>query len=322
VKIGLIGAGTMGSNHARVVSLSQEEELSLVFDIDSDSVARLLDKYGGQEARDLEELTQCDAVVIASPTQLHYEQASLLLEAKIPLLVEKPLSSTLEEVKSLSDLALRNETVLLCGFVERFNPSVRLAMELLTEDAIHIMTQRHSPADGRKLGSVVNDLLIHDIDLALRFLGKRMPILTQGSAWNSSHGQSEIADCILKFENESLATLSASRMGQRKIRTISILSETNLIEVDLLRADVTVYKNIRQEQPSDTKSLTYRSETVIDIPFVRHAGEPLALEHEHFLRLIRGEADPVEEVESILGPHSVADEIQRQCEPSKKIQEL
>ena len=293
----------MGSNHARVVSLSQEEELSLVFDIDSDSVARLLDKYGGQEARDLEELTQCDAVVIASPTQLHYEQASLLLEAKIPLLVEKPLSSTLEEVKSLSDLALRNETVLLCGFVERFNPSVR-----------------QSPADGRKLGSVVNDLLIHDIDLALRFLGKRMPILTQGSAWNSSHGQSEIADCILKFENESLATLSASRMGQRKIRTISILSETNLIEVDLLRADVTVYKNIRQEQPSDTKSLTYRSETVIDIPFVRHAGEPLALEHEHFL--IRGEADPVEEVESILGPHSVADEIQRQCEPSKKIQEL
>jgi predicted dehydrogenase len=185
-------------------------------------------------------------------------------------------------------------------------------MDLSGGQAIHVMSQRHSPSDARKLGSVVYDLLIHDIDIALRLLGGTKPISTLANSWNSQNRQSEIADCVLKFENQSLATLSASRMSQRKIRTLSVLSEENLIEVDLLRADVTIYRNIRQEQPSDARELTYRSETVIDIPFVRHQGEPLALEHQHFIKLIRGELDSELEIDSILAPHLVARDVEQQ----------
>ena len=304
----------MGSQHARIISESSSEVLTSIFDPDDISAKQLVARYGGNIANHFEELFECDAVILASPTSVHNEQAHQLLMEKVPLLVEKPLSVEFEEVAELCSLAKNNQTVLMCGFVERFNPSVQLAMDLCKEEnVIHITAQRHSPFDSRKLGNVVHDLLIHDIDLTLRLMNKGLPTEIFGSSWHSSNGLEEISDCTLKFDDESLGSLSSSRMSHRKIRTLSVLTESKLIEVDLLRADVTVYRNVRQELQSEASSLTYRSETIIDIPFVRHSGEPLASEHRFFFDLIRGESDPNQEINSILPPHSVASEIEEQC---------
>jgi hypothetical protein len=123
---------------------------------------------------------------------------------------------------------------------------------------------------------------------------------------------SELADCLLTFGGEGIANLSASRRGQRKVRTLSVVTAAELIEVDLLRQDVTVYRNVAQELLTEGGgAMTFRSDTIIDIPFVRYRGEPLALELEHFVDLVEGRADAEVERAGLLPLHGVAGEVQR-----------
>ena len=105
-----------------------------------------------------------------------------------------------------------------------------------------------------------------------------------------------------------MATLSASRTGHRKVRSVSITTPTALIEVDLLRHDVTLYRHRSHQQIGE--SLTYRADTTIDIPFVRHSGEPLTMQLGHFVDLIRGDADPALEMSRLFEPHRIAAEIE------------
>jgi len=179
------------------------------------------------------------------------------------------------------------------------------AGNLLTEPPIHVVSMRHSPPAPRITTSVVFDLLIHDIDLAVRLAGGDQIAAVTCSSWRDpGSGISEVADCSLRFGGGALATLSASRRSQRKIRSLLLSTSEQLIDVDLLRQDVTVYRNVAQSQIGEAPS--YRAETVVDIPFVRHAGEPLALQLAHFVGLVRGEIDPDEERESVLEPHRAA----------------
>jgi len=138
-------------------------------------------------------------------------------------------------------------------------------------------------------------------------------IRVTGGSWSPAEGgDAEIADCTLQFENGAIATLSASRAGQRKLRSVQIFTRSTLADIDLLRADVTIYRNVRQEQP-DTRALTYRAETIIDIPFVRHTGEPLGRQFEHFLDLIEGHADAQAELDGVIPPHEVAHLVEMDC---------
>jgi predicted dehydrogenase len=119
----------------------------------------------------------------------------------------------------------------------------------------------------------------------------------------------EIADCVMKFSDGSIASLSASRQGQRKIRDVRVVTDTHLFEVDLLRVSVTIYKNVMQEVVESGGTSSYRAETIIDMPFVRHEGEPLALQMQHFSRLISGEVDSDTERETLLLPHQIAETV-------------
>jgi predicted dehydrogenase len=151
---------------------------------------------------------------------------------------------------------------------------------------------------------VVLDLLIHEVDLALRYNRGCKPDRVSSALSGGRAGTvTEIADCMLHFESGGVATLSASRASQRKVRTHLIATPTALYDVDLLRQDVTVY---RHRSHTYEGLMSYRAETVVDIPFVRHAGEPLALQLEHFLTLIDGRADAAAERDSILPAHEVA----------------
>jgi predicted dehydrogenase len=117
----------------------------------------------------------------------------------------------------------------------------------------------------------------------------------------------EVADCLLQFPGGAIATLSASRASQRKVRTQLVSTPTALYDVDLLRQDLTVYRHRAHAQGvGDGQAAGYRAETVIDIPFVRHTGEPLALQFAHFLDLVSGRTDACAERNSILPAHEVA----------------
>lgn len=303
--IAVVGAGAMGSNHARVVAESPHARLGLVIDPDRRRAADLANRYGATPEADWRAARSCDAVVVASPTETHEEVALDLLGHGVSTLVEKPLAPTLEGARRIVDAAASSKGALMCGFVERFNPAFLTAMGLATERPLHIVGIRHSPAAPRIRTSVVHDLLIHDIDLVLQLAGDGNPVVEVGSATSDplDRGTADVADCVLRFESGLIATLSASRASHRKIRSLAISDSERLIEVDLLRQNVDVYKHVRHELVG---SGSYSAETVHDIPFVRRPGEPLTLQFEHFLRLVEDTRDRQVELDGLLPAHAVA----------------
>ena len=313
LRLALIGAGSMGHNHARVIAESPRATLATVVDLDKERAGQLAEQYDAISATTVDAALDCDGAILAMSTEAHTHVGLALINEGLPLLVEKPISVNLAEVEQLCRAASSKDVALACGFVERFNAVVNTAFKLLDEEPMHIVTMRHSPAFPRIADHVVYDLLIHDIDLALRFMGKQPVRKVGATSWSPpGSGSAEIADCTLSFNNGGLATLSASRVGQRKLRSVQVFTERVLLDLDLLRADLTVYRNIRQEH-AVAQGLTYRAETIIDIPFVRHTAEPLALELDHFLDLIEGKADRSAEIDGIIPAHQVAHEVEKEC---------
>jgi predicted dehydrogenase len=313
IAVALVGAGQMASNHARVISSSGRAHLAWVVDPERERAARLAELYGGEALSSVEELVErrstYGAAVVASATESHTAVALPLLDLDVPLLVEKPLAPTLGEVEALVLAATQADVPLQCGFVERFNPAVATALSLLPEQPWHVQTVRHSPVAPRIATNVVHDLLIHDLDLVARLFPSAGTPTVAAAGLRSTSGRVEIVDCVLGYDG-GVASCSASRAGQRKVRTMSIATETILVEVDLLRQDVTRYHHLGLEVV-DQSTFTYRAETAIDIPFVRHAGEPLALQLAHFLDLVEGTVDAKAEREGVLMAHLLADHVER-----------
>ena len=306
--VGVFGAGTMGSNHARVVSEHADTRLAMVVDVDPAAAEAVATRHGAPWSTDPDELLRCDAVVVAAPTEHHVALSLPLLAARIPLLVEKPLASSPADVDALIDAARASGTPLMCGFVERFNAAVVTGLSRITSPLISMQAIRHSPAAPRIATSVVSDLLIHDIDLVTRAIGGHMPTSVSGALSVSARSCAEHADVILGWDGGPVANLSASRLGQRKVRMLSVVSGAELVEIDLLRQNVTVYRHVTHEMTGGS----YRSDTIIDIPFVRHAGEPLLQQLEHFLGLVHGTVDPDVELQTLTAPHHIAAQVESQ----------
>ena len=281
----------------------------MIIDTDSERVRPLAERLGCAFAEDLDAAAGCDAAVIATPTGFHAIAARALLELGKPILVEKPVTPDLETSRALVACAERRGVPLMCGFVERFNPVVATMRSLLDEDPVHIVGLRHSPETPRSTLSVVFDLLIHEIDLALDLHGRGETVSRLrrhqrgGSRVRSWRSPTACSNSRLGRSRR----LSASRASQRKVRTQLVATSTALYDVDLLRQDLTVYRHRAHEQGVGVgQAAGYRAETVIDIPFVRHTGEPLALQFAHFLDLVSGRADACAERNSILPAHEVA----------------
>jgi predicted dehydrogenase len=303
-RLALVGVGSMGSNHARVIAESPDAELGVIVDTDSARAARLAATYGCEHAPDLAAASGCDAAVVATPTRLHAEQARALLEMNLPLLIEKPLTPSIGETRALVDLAAESGLPLMCGFVERFNPVVQTVVGLLEETPVHIVGLRHSPHTPRTTLSVTLDLLIHEIDCALLYAGGQVPTKVSSAIGMLPAGiVSDAAGCLLSFESGTVATLSASRTSQHKVRWQTVDTPSVSYEIDLLRQNITMYRHRGHEVAG---TLSYRAETIIDIPFVRHGGEPLALQLRRFVSLLGGGHDVAAERASILAPHEVA----------------
>jgi predicted dehydrogenase len=301
----------MGANHARVIAESDLADLTVVVDRDIVRAQDVAERFGARASTDLDEITRCDAAVIASSTPTHVDIAMPLLAAGVPLLIEKPLAEEIDAIGQVLEASRRASVPVMCGFVERFNPALVTARSVIDAPVIQFSAVRHSPQNPVATSSVVYDLLVHDIDIALRTAhSDTLPTVSAG-LWGPKPGaQPEIAECVLGFSDGMLANLSASRWGQRKIREVRIATEQQLVEVDLLRVSVTVYRHISQSVIGNGRD--YRAETIVDVPYVRHRGEPLAMQLAAFVDLIRADEDAVEEERaSILPPHIVAAEVER-----------
>ncbi len=305
-RLGIVGAGYMAQNHARVAAETGRTNLEIVIDVDAQRARSLAARYGSRWSSDLSAAGELDIAIVSTDTEAHAECAVPLLDAGIATMVEKPLGPDLAGASAIIQAAQDAGAILMCGFVERFNPIVVAARAQIEDAPIHFHAVRHSPSAPRVQTSVIHDLLIHDADLAVQFGSSAVESVT-GSSWKKpATGTVELADAVVNFESGMVANLSASRIGQRKIREIRLTTPSVLVELDLLRQDITVYRNIRQEQ-SIGETINYREQTTIDIPFVRHNGEPLALQFLHLLELVDGRHDPQRERAGLMAAHEIVE---------------
>jgi len=311
IRVALVGAGAMGSLHARVVTQSQDTELACVVDPDAAVGAVLAERFRTRWVPEVDDFDDFDAVIVATPTSTHLKWGIRALEAQRPTLVEKPLADTVDDVRHLVAVARRGNVPLMCGLLERFNPAVRTLMRIV-DQPVHIETVRHSPYAARVVTGVAQDLLIHDVDLVLRLVGRLPSSIDARFAYahpSSEPGAEDVAEVTCDFDG-TLASLSASRISQRKVRSLVVAELDRLIEVDLVRNDITVYRHVINAALEED-GLGYRQQTVIDIPAIHDAREPLVSQLERFVALTRDEADAADELDTLEPPHLVVDEVAR-----------
>ena len=290
LRLGVIGSGIMGTNHARVASSMPEIDLVAVFDADRNRSQNLASGFGAVAAADVKELAgMVDAAVVATPTEFHAPIAHELIEAGIDVLVEKPIAPDVDTARRLVDAADAAGRILMVGHVERFNPAV-LELGSLLEEVIHIDARRISSYSPRIRDDVVIDLMIHDLDLVTMISGgAASEVMSVVRAPRSA--SADIASALIAFENGITASLTASRVGQNKIRQIDLTQAENYVSLDLLRQDVTVQR-VQQSEFSSDHGRRYRQVGVVEVPFLEHRGEPLALELRHFAECVETRATP------------------------------
>ena len=310
VRVALIGAGSMGLNHARVLSRSRRVRLVRIVEPRPDVGREVADRFNTHWAPDVDALSGVDAVVIAAPTEVHFTLARHVLDLGKPLLIEKPVSSDLGEADELVRLAREHGIPLMCGFVERFNPAILTVLPLLNAP-VHIATVRHGPYAPRIKTGVAWDLLIHDVDACLRLMGAEAISVRAGLGYyhpNSMDGAEDVTEAVIGFSGSRIATTSASRIVHRKIRSISINEVDRSIEVDLLRRDVTIYRHVAAAAATP-EGRGYRQQSIIEIPELISSREPLAAQLDRFVDLVCGKADLAREWDSILPAHRVVAEV-------------
>lgn len=295
IPVGVIGVGNMGQHHARVLSLMKEVELVGVADV---SVERGLDIASRYQAhyyddyRDL--LDRVEAVCVAVPTVLHYEVGMTCLQAGVHVLMEKPLAASIAEAESLVNHAADSDAILQVGHIERFNPAFQeLSNVLQREELLALEAQRMSPYSKRANDvSVVFDLMIHDIDLLLELVPSTVTRVTASGNRASSHsGHLDFVTATFGFANGVIATLTASKITHRKLRTIAAHCKDSLTEADFLNNEILIHRQTTADYVTEYGQVLYRQDGLIEKVYTSNV-EPLHAELEHFINCARGGSQP------------------------------
>ncbi|MGW6003833.1 Gfo/Idh/MocA family protein [Oerskovia enterophila] len=307
VRVALVGAGSMGQNHARVIANSQRADLAVVIDPNETVGRATADRLGATWAPDTSGLKGVDAAVVAASTEYHYDIAVDVLSTGLPLLIEKPVCPSLEQTVEILDISSRGGIPVMCGLLERYNAAVMTALRMV-EAPVLIRAERHSPYAPRIRTGVAWDLLVHDVDLVSRFFGGQDPtsLGVEVGYFNplSAESAEDVIETSMRFASGGIATVSASRVGQRKVRTLVIQELDRMIEVDLLRRGVTAYRHTTIE--AQDGGAGYRQATEMEVPEIAGA-EPLVTQLDRFLDLIEGKVDADVERASILPAHRIVD---------------
>ena len=293
VKVGVIGIGNMGWHHARVLSLLRDAELVGVADPDAARGALATEQFGCRWFADYNDLiAEVEAVCIAVPTLLHHPVGMACLKAGVHVLIEKPIAANEQEAGELIAAAEQAGRLLQVGHIERFNPAFRELLNVVANEEVVVLEgRRHSPhADRANDVSVVLDLMIHDIDLALELAGA--PVVGFAAAGGrSSDGPIDYVTATLNFANGVAASLTASKMSHRKERCLTAHCRDSLVEADFLNRNLRIHRRAHESYSATRGELLYRHDGFIEEVSISPT-EPLYAELEHFLQCVRGAATP------------------------------
>jgi predicted dehydrogenase len=284
LKAGVIGTGYLGRLHARVLTEINDVEVVGFVEPNDEKAAEVEENLDLRRFRSTAELaSNIECAVVATPTTLHAEVASTLLESGCDVMIEKPITSEPEEARRLIELAASRGRIIQTGHVERYNPAVQAAVPIISRPR-YVEAQRIGVFSARSLDiDVLLDLMIHDLQLVISLVGKAVvdiraigvPVLT---------GKVDMANVRLELEDGSVANLVASRVSSEKLRKFRLFGPDAYISVDTKDQEVKGYRLI--EQDDGQKSI---EELVIHV----EQKEPLRAELEAFVACVRSRETPL-----------------------------
>jgi predicted dehydrogenase len=304
LRVGVVGCGAFGRNHARVYRQlasgpSSGIEFAGVADADFARAQAVAKEFGTRAFRSAEELIGhgIDAASVAVPTVAHLGIARTLIQAGADVLIEKPLATTIEEADELIALARQHGCIAQTGHLERFNPAVRATIPLLTQP-MFFEVHRLSVFTPRSLDiDVVLDLMIHDLDVVLSFVNSPvkeiravgLPILSK---------KVDIANVRMEFDSGCVANFTASRVSTERIRKLRFFQPRQYVSLDYSRQDVLVLTV--DEAPAALEFDPFNPGSIAASAFpgitpykpLVEQQEPLRAELSSFLRAVRERSTP------------------------------
>lgn len=290
LRVGVVGVGHLGQHHARVYAELQDCELIGVADVDAERGQEIAQRHDTRFYEDYWELCQyVDALSIAVPTEHHHSVGLTCLQKGVHVLIEKPISRTLEEADELVEAAAARQCILQVGHTERFNAAVERLVQVV-ENPLFIESNRLSPFPERSTDiDVVLDIMIHDIDIILSVVRSPLkkleavgvPVITS---------KIDIANTRLEFESGCIANVTASRVSLKQERKLRIFQPTKYISLDYQAQSLQVVEVKHLERRYDfPNSRPMIMPYQVDV----EKQEPLKAELEAFVHCVQTGGTPV-----------------------------
>ena len=263
-RMAVVGVGYLGQFHAEKYAALEETNLVAVADVEPSRAQRMAEDFSCQAYGSHRELIgKVDAASVVVPTQDHCKVARDLLEAGIHVLVEKPMTATVEEADSLVRLAKANNLVLQVGHLERFNPAVVAAREYVQQP---LFVESHRLASFTERGTevdVILDLMIHDIDIILSLVPFPLEDLRVGGA-KILTPHTDIANVRLEFANGCIANVTASRISAKRMRKIRIFQPDSYLSLDYAEREVELFRKLPEKGADGFPEIEYQQLSVAD----------------------------------------------------------
>lgn len=294
LRVAVVGAGSMGRNHARVLQTLPSVEVTAVVDPDENAARAVGRLHGGKAYMSLADAlaSPIDAAVVATPTQLHFDVARTLLGAGVHVLVEKPIAATLEQARELARVAERERRILAVGHVERFNPAVRLLARKLQQGALGRIFEVRSrrvgpfPARVRDVG-VALDLATHDLDVMRFVVGTEVDRVYAEAKREIHTSREDLVSAVLRFSDDVVGSLEVNWLTPTKTRELTVTGERGMFHVDYLTQDLHFFEN------ADAAPIGWATMSVLRgvsegsmTRLVVRKTEPLRVELEEFLAAV------------------------------------
>ncbi len=332
LNIAVIGVGHLGKEHARIYAEMPEVNLCGVVDTDrvmGEAVAKRCNTKYFSSCQEV--IGEIDAASVVVPTKYHYAIAKELISNGINILVEKPMTGTINEAEELIRLSRENGSVLQAGYIERFNPALQ-AIKKLDTSLKFIECHRLSPFTFRSADiGVVLDLMIHDIDIILS-LSKSKVKKIDAVGVNVISNREDIANARIQFENGCVANITASRVSFVPMRKIRLFSEDSYISLDYQKQEAIIYRkspqltlkslNVEDTDVSSIKDLkNFVFGDLLKIEQIKMDNEePLKKELESFVSCVRNSENSVvpgeEGIKAIKTATIIEDEIRKNLKSS------
>ena len=286
IRVGVVGVGHLGMHHARVYTEILGAQLVGVVDINEERAQTIAEPLGVPAYGDFAtflRIARPDAVSIVVPTSKHYEIAKVAMEHDAHVLVEKPVTTSVDEAEKLLNLAVERDVILQVGHIERFNSAVEHVREFV-KDPYFIQTRRVGPFSPRISDvGVVLDLMIHDVDIILSMVNSELiSISAMGRCIRTDH--EDIASVQLRFANGAMAQILVSRVSEKRQRMMEITEAERFVTVNFETQDITVQRSVRESGGNIVE--------VVEHP-VFPKTEPLKMELQHFISCIRDGLQPM-----------------------------